>query len=155
MTNALGRLFSRSPIFMTHVPHTSDSLLPRLPRWLRALWPWVAAAGSGGLLTLAFPLWDQPWLAWVALTPLVAAVWPTSAGGVAPDPAETPWRHPAFAEFPRGVTRLRRGAGVFLDRVFVADDRDAAGLVCACPVSCVLLRILGVADRAAAHPVRC
>ena len=29
--------------------------------------------GSGMLLTLSFPRWDQGWLAWVALTPLICA----------------------------------------------------------------------------------
>ena len=47
----------------------------RLPRWLRALWPWLAAAASGALLVLAFPAWNQAWLAWIALVPLIAAVW--------------------------------------------------------------------------------
>lgn len=38
-------------------------------------WPWLAAVLSGLLLTLCFPRWDQGWLCWVALTPLVAALW--------------------------------------------------------------------------------
>ena len=37
-------------------------------------WPWLAAAGTGVLLTLCFPRWDQGWLAWLALTPLICAV---------------------------------------------------------------------------------
>ncbi len=41
---------------------------------LRRAWPWLAAAGSGVLLTLCFPRWDQGWLAWLALTPLICAV---------------------------------------------------------------------------------
>jgi len=47
-------------------------------------WPWLAAVLSGALLTLCFPCfagWDQGWLCWVALTPLVAAVW-FGGGGV-------------------------------------------------------------------------
>lgn len=43
---------------------------PKIPR----LWPWLAAALSGGLLTLCFPPYTQGWLAWIALTPLIAAV---------------------------------------------------------------------------------
>jgi len=39
------------------------------------VWPWLAALLSGGLLTLCFPRWDQGWLCWIALTPLIAAVW--------------------------------------------------------------------------------
>ena len=38
------------------------------------LWPWLAAITTGGLLTLCFPRWDQGWLAWLALTPLICAV---------------------------------------------------------------------------------
>ena len=38
-------------------------------------WPWLAAVLSGLLLTLCFPRWDQGWLCWVALTPLIAAIW--------------------------------------------------------------------------------
>ena len=36
-------------------------------------WPWLAAITTGGLLTLCFPRWDQGWLAWLALTPLICA----------------------------------------------------------------------------------
>jgi len=38
------------------------------------LWPWLAAALSGVLLTLCFPPWNQGWLCWIALIPLLAAV---------------------------------------------------------------------------------
>ena len=37
------------------------------------LWPWLAAALSGVLLTLCFPPWNQGWLCWIALAPLAAA----------------------------------------------------------------------------------
>lgn len=38
-------------------------------------WPtWAAAVGSGVLLALCFPPWNQTWLIWVALVPLSAAV---------------------------------------------------------------------------------
>ncbi len=40
--------------------------------------PWLAAAASGGLATLCFAPWDQQWLCWLALTPLIAAVWLTA-----------------------------------------------------------------------------
>ncbi len=36
-------------------------------------WPWLAAIATGILLTLCFPRWNQGWLAWVALTPLIGA----------------------------------------------------------------------------------
>jgi len=42
---------------------------------LRVLWPWLAAALSGVLLTLCFAPFDQAWLLWIALAPLIAAIW--------------------------------------------------------------------------------
>ena len=41
---------------------------------IRGGWPWLAAIASGVLLVLCFPGFDQGWLAWVALTPLLCAV---------------------------------------------------------------------------------
>jgi apolipoprotein N-acyltransferase len=46
----------------------------RTNRWL-GLWPWLAAALSGFLVTLCFAPFGQTWLCWIALTPLLAAVW--------------------------------------------------------------------------------
>ena len=43
--------------------------------FLRNLWPWLAAAFSGGLLTLCFAPFDQSWLVWIALAPLLTALW--------------------------------------------------------------------------------
>ena len=37
-------------------------------------WPWAAAILSGVLLILCFPPWNQGWLCWIALTPLISAV---------------------------------------------------------------------------------
>ena len=45
------------------------------------LWPWLAAASSGALLVLCFPPWNQGWLCWVALTPLISALFASPAGG--------------------------------------------------------------------------
>ncbi|RYD73906.1 MAG: apolipoprotein N-acyltransferase, partial [Verrucomicrobiaceae bacterium] len=42
---------------------------------LSRLWPWLAAVTSGVLLSLCFPGFNQGWLIWVALTPLICAVW--------------------------------------------------------------------------------
>ncbi len=42
---------------------------------LKTFWPWFAAAGSGLLGVFCFPPFDQSWLCWLALTPLIAAVW--------------------------------------------------------------------------------
>jgi apolipoprotein N-acyltransferase len=39
------------------------------------LWPWLAAIASGLACTACFPPFDQTWLCWIALTPLLAAVW--------------------------------------------------------------------------------
>ena len=43
-------------------------------RWL-AFWPWLAAALSGVLAVICFAPFEQNWLCWIALTPLLAAVW--------------------------------------------------------------------------------
>jgi apolipoprotein N-acyltransferase len=45
--------------------------LPNVPR----VWPWLAAILSGLLYTLSLPPFDQSWLCWFALTPLIAAIW--------------------------------------------------------------------------------
>jgi apolipoprotein N-acyltransferase len=45
-----------------------------LRKALRA-WPWLAAILTGLLYTGCFPPFDQAWLCWFALTPLLAAVW--------------------------------------------------------------------------------
>jgi apolipoprotein N-acyltransferase len=50
------------------------------PQSVIRCWPWIAAIASGLLLALCFPGADQGWLVWVALTPLVSAVW--FAGGM-------------------------------------------------------------------------
>ncbi|MFL6541972.1 MAG: apolipoprotein N-acyltransferase [Chthoniobacterales bacterium] len=39
------------------------------------LWPWLAAVCSGLLGTACFPPFDLWWLCWIALTPLLAAIW--------------------------------------------------------------------------------
>ncbi len=38
-------------------------------------WPWLAAIASGLLYRACFAPYDQAWLCWVALTPLLSAVW--------------------------------------------------------------------------------
>src|SRR5208282_2656252 len=47
----------------------------------RKLWPWGAAALSGALLALCYPSWNQGWLCWIALTPLLCALWFSDDGG--------------------------------------------------------------------------
>ncbi len=39
------------------------------------VWPWLAAIASGLLYRACFAPFDQAWLCWIALTPLLAAVW--------------------------------------------------------------------------------
>jgi apolipoprotein N-acyltransferase len=43
-------------------------------RWALRLWPWLAAITSGILGAAAFPPFDQSWLIWIALVPLILAV---------------------------------------------------------------------------------
>ena len=45
-----------------------------LPKALR-FWPWLAAILSGLLCTGCFAPFNQTWLCWFALTPLIAAIW--------------------------------------------------------------------------------
>lgn len=44
-------------------------------RFIQRFWPWLAAALSGGLLALALPPFEWDWIVWVALIPLVCALW--------------------------------------------------------------------------------
>ena len=44
-------------------------------RILTKIWPWLAAIVTGLLGVACFAPFDQNWLSWVALTPLIAAVW--------------------------------------------------------------------------------
>jgi len=39
------------------------------------LWPWLAAIASGLLAAACFPPFDQSWFCWIALTPLIVAIW--------------------------------------------------------------------------------
>ena len=48
-------------------------------KWLKA-WPWLAAILSGLLTTLCFAPFEQTWLCWIALTPLLAAIWFSGEG---------------------------------------------------------------------------
>jgi apolipoprotein N-acyltransferase len=67
-------------------------------------WPWAAAVASGGLLTLCLEPWNQAWLCWLALTPLLAALWSTGGGGAGepqPRPGEAAAR--PRTRFPRFV----------------------------------------------------
>jgi apolipoprotein N-acyltransferase len=50
---------------------------------LTVVWPWLAAICSGLLYTGCFAPFNFTWLCWIALTPLIAAIWFSEAG----------WRH--------------------------------------------------------------
>jgi len=54
------------------MPEPSE--IPNLKSKLVRLWPWAAAVLSGLLLVLCFPPWNQGWLCWIALTPLICAL---------------------------------------------------------------------------------
>jgi apolipoprotein N-acyltransferase len=47
----------------------------RNPQSAIRFWPWLAAASSGALLALAFAPWDITPVVWIALAPLICAVW--------------------------------------------------------------------------------
>jgi apolipoprotein N-acyltransferase len=42
---------------------------------LKKFWPWLAAIATGLLATFCFPPFNQSWLCWIALTPLIVAIW--------------------------------------------------------------------------------
>lgn len=42
---------------------------------MNRIWPWAASILSGGLLGLAYPPFEQDWLIWIALVPLICALW--------------------------------------------------------------------------------
>lgn len=44
-------------------------------------WPWAASILSGVLLVLSFPPWNQGWLCWIALVPLICALFFDVRGG--------------------------------------------------------------------------
>lgn len=48
--------------------------MERFPKLLR-LWPWLAAVSTGLLYAGSFAPFNYFWLCWIALTPLLAAVW--------------------------------------------------------------------------------
>ncbi len=54
---------------------SSTRRTPDGPSLLASLWPHAAALISALLLAAAYPPFDQGWLCWIALTPLICAVW--------------------------------------------------------------------------------
>jgi len=47
----------------------------RISKLVRLLWPWLAAIATGVLYAACFPPFNYDWLCWIALTPLLAAIW--------------------------------------------------------------------------------
>jgi apolipoprotein N-acyltransferase len=47
----------------------------RLLQLLRILWPWLAAIATGIFYAACFAPFNYDWLCWIALTPLLAAIW--------------------------------------------------------------------------------
>ena len=47
----------------------------KITREILRLWPWLAAILTGLLCTACFAPFNQTWLCWIALTPLVSAIW--------------------------------------------------------------------------------
>jgi apolipoprotein N-acyltransferase len=46
----------------------------QLSKFLRLIWPWLAAIATGLLYAACFPPFNHDWLCWIALTPLLAAI---------------------------------------------------------------------------------
>ena len=44
-------------------------------RILGRLWPWLASVLTGVLAVICFAPFEQTWVCWIALTPLLAAIW--------------------------------------------------------------------------------
>ena len=68
----------------------------RIGKWL-GFWPWLAAVLTGVLTTLCFAPFEQTWVCWIALTPLLAAVWFSGEG------SKRRWLHDLFLGYVAGV----------------------------------------------------
>ncbi|MEZ5324961.1 MAG: apolipoprotein N-acyltransferase [Verrucomicrobiales bacterium] len=60
--------------------HRTPARPPRLLRpvccWPGQIWrPLLISAGSGSALAFAYPRWDMSWLVWIALVPMMVALW--------------------------------------------------------------------------------
>ena len=61
-------------------------------------WPWLAAICSGFLYAACFPPFNLTWLCWIALTPLIAAIW--FSGGE----SRHPWLRNLLLGYVTGLT---------------------------------------------------
>ncbi|MGC3989426.1 MAG: hypothetical protein QM796_07060 [Chthoniobacteraceae bacterium] len=53
----------------------AHSKIPNPKSKITLLWPWLAAVLSGVAVALAYAPWNQSWLVWIGLAPLLAAIW--------------------------------------------------------------------------------
>ncbi len=104
VSNGLSRAFRSAIVYavampaanvFTSTPSPAGTADRRVRSWARA-WRWLAAALSGGLLVFCLAPWNQEWLCWLALTPLIAAVWTAPSSRPVPIDPRAP------------VSRLRR-----------------------------------------------
>jgi apolipoprotein N-acyltransferase len=68
----------------------------RIGKWL-GFWPWLAAVLTGVLTALCFAPFEQTWICWIALTPLLAAVWFSGEG------SKRRWLRDLFLGYVAGV----------------------------------------------------
>ena len=108
MTTAITRPAPATPA----LPWRDRRAVRVLARW----WPWLAAVASGLLLTAGLEPWNQEWACWVALMPLIAAVW--ANGGVAdPVPLGVGGKRRWYARLRPRMPRERWARGFFLGYV--------------------------------------
>ncbi|MEY2497597.1 MAG: apolipoprotein N-acyltransferase, partial [Verrucomicrobiota bacterium] len=69
----------------------------QLAKTLR-LWPWLAAISTGVLYAACFAPFNQTWLCWIALTPLLAAIWFSETN------SKRRWRRDALLGYVAGIT---------------------------------------------------
>src|SRR5215472_8465913 len=62
------------------------------------LWPWLAAILSGLLYAVCFAPFNLTWFCWIALTPLIAAIWFSGA------PSRHRWLRSLFLGYVAGLT---------------------------------------------------
>jgi apolipoprotein N-acyltransferase len=67
------------------------------------LWPWFAAILSGLLCAACFPPFNQAWLCWIALTPLIVAIW------FSPRNSKRPWLHDLLLGYVAGIVFFTAG----------------------------------------------
>ena len=90
----------------------SPTAVPAAPRQLLAWWPGIAAVVAGALLVGAFAPFDVAGLAWVALVPLIAAVWWAVSFGPGPTPEMAALGGNSPSRWRRWAAHLRRRPGV-------------------------------------------